>query len=83
MFLYEPLTISHPLLIPLLSLSPIKAQEMMSSLQSPHDRQTERGGKSETARASNQQLLEQKRVERSGDKIQKQGIVILSNQDLK
>jgi len=34
-----------------LSQPPIKAQEMMSILQSPHDRQGERRGKSETARA--------------------------------
>lgn len=50
----EPLTTSLSLslsLFPCLCQPPIKAQEMMSSLQSPHDRQKERGGKSERARA--------------------------------
>ncbi len=51
-FQNEPLTTSlSPSLFPCLSQPPIKAQEMMSSLQSPYDRQKESGGKSERARA--------------------------------
>ncbi len=44
------LSLSHSL-FPCLSQPPIKAQEMMSSLQSPYDRQKESRGKSERARA--------------------------------